>query len=111
MAPETVRLDEVREHEALIELAQQSLRLLNPVDVRLRRMGLVDVAAREDVRDLADAVHLRSLVTHQRQVVRPARLQREVVPVRRAYVVAGLTGERPRDHAPDGVLPGQLLTR
>src|SRR5262249_54394375 len=90
-------------------LLQQPLRLLDPFDVRLRRVRLVDVTAGEDVANLADAVYRRAGLADERQVVRPPRLQREVVTVRGADVVAGLTGERPRDHAPDGVFPGEDL--
>ena len=111
MAPEHVRLDEVDEDEALVDLAQEPLGLLNPLDVRLRRVGLVDVATREDVADLADAVHLLAGLAHERQVVRPARLEREVVPVRRPDVVARLARERPGDHAADGVLAREDLAR
>ena len=50
-------------------------------------------------------------VADERQVVRTTRLEREVVPVRRSLVVPGLAGERPRDHAADGVLAGQDLAR
>ena len=56
VAPEHVGLDEVDEDEAVVELLQQPLRLLDALDVRLRRVRLVDVAAGEDVADLADAV-------------------------------------------------------
>ena len=84
---------------------------LDPVDVRLRRERLVDVAAGEDVGDLADAVDRLPGVADEREVVRPPRLEREVVAVRRALVVARLADERPRDHAADGVLAGQDLAR
>ena len=46
-----------------------------------------------------------------REVVRPRGLEREVVPVRRAAVGAGLALERPRDHARDGMLAGQQPAR
>ncbi len=107
--PEHVGLDEVDEDQALVELAQQALGLRDALDVGLRGMRFVDVAAGEDVADLADTVHLQAGVAHERQVVRPLRLEREVVSVRRALVVAGLADERPRDHAPDGVLAGEDL--
>ena len=109
--PERVRLDEVHEDEAVVELLQQLLRLLYAVDVRLRRMRLVDVDAREDVADLADAVHLLARVAGEREVVRPLRHERVVVAVRRAHVVVGRAGERPRDHAADCVLAGEDLAR
>ena len=73
--------------EAVVDLSQQPLGLLDPLDVRLRRIRLVDVAAGEDVRDLADAVHDASRLADERQVVRPFRLEREVVAVRGALVV------------------------
>ena len=111
VAPEHVGLDEVDEDESVVDLAQKPLGLLDPVDVRLRRQRLVDVAVREDVADLADAVHLLAGLANERQVVRPARLEREVVPVRRPDVVARLTRERPSDHAPDGVLAREDLAR
>ena len=50
-------------------------------------------------------------LAQQRQVVRAPRLEREVVAVRRALVVARLADERPRDHAADGVLAGEDLAR
>ena len=58
VAPEHVGLDEIHEDEAAVDLLQQLDGLVDPVDVRLRRERLVDVAAGEDVADLADAVHL-----------------------------------------------------
>ena len=70
--PEHVRLDEVDEDEPLLELAQKCLRLLDPVDVRLGRMRVVDVDAREDVVDLPHAVHLGAGFADERQVVRLA---------------------------------------
>jgi hypothetical protein len=36
--PELVGLDQVREHEAVVEVPQQPLCLRDPLDVRLRRM-------------------------------------------------------------------------
>ena len=60
-------------------------------------------------RDLADAVDGAARVADEREVVRPLRLEREVVPVRRPLVVARLAEERARDHAADGVLAGQQL--
>src|SRR3954464_10289013 len=58
MPPEHVRLHEVDEHEAGVDLAKEPLRPLDALDVRLRRVRLVDVLPREDVADLADAVDL-----------------------------------------------------
>ena len=54
------------------------------------------------------AVHLGARLAHLGEVVRPPGLEREVVPVRRALVVAGVADERPRDHAPDRVLAGRI---
>ena len=48
-------------------------------------------------------------LAEERQVVRLARLEREVVPVRRALVVPRLADERPGDHPPDRVLAGEDL--
>ena len=96
----------------VVELLKQLLGLVDALDVRLGRMGLVDVDAREDVADLADAVHLaRRRLADERQVVRLLRLERAVVPVGRARVVPRLARERPRDHAADRVLAGQDLAR
>ena len=81
------------------------------LDVRLRRVLVVHVQVGEDVGDLPDAVHLGARLAHLGEVVRPPGLEREVVPVRRALVVAGLADERPRDHAPDRVLAGEDLAR
>ena len=88
VAPELIGLDEVREDEALVDVLEQLDRAVDAVDVGLRREGLVDVAAGEDVADLADAVGRVTGVADRRQVVRPPRLEREVVPVRRPLVVA-----------------------
>src|SRR2546427_12690695 len=52
--PEHVGLDEVDEDEALFELAEQTLRLGNPFEVRLRGGRLVDVATGKNVDGLAD---------------------------------------------------------
>ena len=46
-----------------------------------------------------------------RQVVRPARLEGEVVPVRRALVLPRRPEERAGDDTPDGVLAGEDLAR
>ena len=70
VAPEHVRLDEVDEDEPLVERLEQLLGLLDPLDVRLRRVALVDVLAGEDVADLADAVHGDAGLADERQVVR-----------------------------------------
>src|SRR5215210_8230899 len=74
-------------------------------------MRFVDVAAREDVADLSDAVDLMAGVPYERQVVGLARLERPVVAVGRSRVVPRLALERPRDHPPHGVLAGQDLAR
>ena len=111
VAPEHVRLDEIREHETLVEFVQEPLGLVDALDVRASRMRLVDVDAGEDVPDLPDRVHLIPRLAHERQIVRLLGLQRPVVPVRRAHVVARLTFERPCDDAPDRVLARQDLAR
>ena len=74
-------------------------------------MRLVDVAAGEDVEDLPDAVDRQARVPNEAQVVGALRLEREVVPIRRPFVVARLAGERPCDDAADGVLSDQDLAR
>ena len=94
VAPELVGLDEVREDEAVLDVLEQLDRAVDPVDVRLRRERLVDVAAGEDVGDLPDAVDRVPGGPNRREVVRAARLEREVVPVRRPLVVARLADER-----------------
>ncbi len=75
MPPEHVGLDEVDEDHTVVELLEQPLRDRDPLDVRARRVGLVDVDPREDVADLPDAVHLVAFLAHECQVVRLARLQ------------------------------------
>ena len=91
---------------------EQLLGARDALHVRLRRVALVDVAAGEDV---ARSSRRRAPVTpasrSERQVVRPARLEREVVPVRRALVVPRLADERPGDHPADGVLAREDLAR
>ena len=62
-------------------------------------------------RDLPDAVRRVARVADRREVVRAARLEREVVAVRRALVVAGLADERTCDHAADRVLAREDLAR
>ena len=111
VAPEHVGLDEVDEDHSVVELAEQPLGVRNALDVRLRRMRFVDVATGEDVADLADAVNLHARVADERKIVRPFRLEREVVSVRSALVVARLPDERPCDDAPDRVLAGEDLAR
>src|SRR5581483_2037381 len=71
----------------------------------------VDVLVREDVADLADAVHLDAGLAHEREVVRTPWHEREVMPVRRARVVARLANERSRNDAADGVLAREDLAR
>ena len=56
VTPEHVGLHEVREDEPGLDLLEELLGLRDPFEVRLRQERLVDVEAREDVRDLADAV-------------------------------------------------------
>src|SRR5918994_313858 len=112
VAPEHVRLDQVDEHErSVLGLLQEADRLGDALHVRLRRVRLVDPDPGEDVVDLADAVHLHAGVLQQRQVVRRAGLDGEVVPVRRARVVPRLAGERAGDHASDLMLAGEDLAR
>src|SRR5262249_31709767 len=72
---------------------------------------VVDVAAGEDVRDLSHAVDGVAGVADGREVIRSARLEREVVTVRGPLVVARLARERSRDHAPDRVAAGEDLPR
>ena len=60
VAPEHVRLDQVREDESVVQRPKQLLGLDDALGVRLGRMRLVDVDAGEDVADLPDAVHLRA---------------------------------------------------
>ena len=107
--PEHVGLDEIDEDQAGFQLLEQRLGLLDSLDVRLRRVGLVDVLAREDVGDLPDSVHFVAGFPDQRQVVGTFRLERKIVSVRSSLVVAGLARERPRDHASDRVLAGEEL--
>ena len=95
----------------VVDVLEQLDRAVDAVDVGLRREGLVDVAAGEDVADLPDAVRRVPRGADRGQVVRPPRLEREVVPVRRALVVPGRPDERPGDDAADGVLAGQDLAR
>ena len=86
--PELVGLDEVREDEPVVDVLEQLDRAVDAVHVRLRRERLVDVAAGEDVADLPDAVRRVARVADRGEVVRSPRLEREVVAVRRALVVA-----------------------
>ena len=95
----------------LVDVLEQLERAVDPVDVRLRRERLVDVAAGEDVGDLADAVRRVAGVPDRGQVVRTPRLEREVVPVRRPLVVPRRADERAGDDAADGVLAGEDLAR
>ena len=74
-------------------------------------MRFVDVLSGEDVPDLADAVDVPAGVAHERQVIRPLRLEREVVPVGRTFVVPRLTDERARDHPSDRVRAREDLAR
>src|SRR5262249_46894742 len=73
------------------------------------RVALVDVLPGEDVADLPDAVDGDARLAEQREVVRLPGLEREVVPVGRALVVARLPDEGTGDDAADSVLPGQDL--
>ena len=111
MPPEHVRLDEVHEDEPLVDVLEQLDRPVDAVDVRLRREGVVDVAAGEDVGDLPDAVDRVPGLANRRQVVRTARLEREVVAVRCPFVVAGLTDEGAGDDTSDRMAPCQDPTR
>src|SRR4029079_10542051 len=83
----------------------------DPMEVRLGRVRGIDFRSGEDVADLADAVNGLAGLAHERQVVRPLRLQREVMPVRRPLVVPGLADEGPRDHTPHPMLASQDLAR
>src|SRR6266540_2598762 len=111
VAPEHVGLDQIREDEAVVELTQQALGLRDPLDVRLRRMGLVDVLTGEDVPDLADAVDGHPGLANERQVIRAPRLEREVVAVRGPLVVPWIADEGTGDHAADSVLAREDLPR
>ena len=59
VAPEHVRLDQVDEDHTVVELLEQPLRDGDALDVRARRVGLVDVDPREDVADLSDVCKAR----------------------------------------------------
>src|SRR4029453_11300953 len=85
------------------------LGLVDAVDIRPRRMGLVDVDAGEDVSDLADRVHLVPRLPHTREVVRRGRLERPVVAVGRAHVVPPLAPEGTGDDTADRILAGEDL--
>src|SRR5262245_64258537 len=106
VSPQHVRLHEVREDEAGLELLQELLGGSYAFDVRLRRVLGIDVEMGEDVRDLPHAVHLGPGFTDLGQVVGPLRLEREVVAIRRSLIVAGPADERPRDDTTDRVLAG-----
>src|SRR5581483_8681322 len=110
MPPEHVGLDEVGEDKAVVDRAEQLLRLLDAFDVRLRGVLLVDVDVSEYVRDLPDSVDLVAHAAYLREVVRAAWLEREVVAVRGALVRPGLTAKRPRDHTTDRMLSGEDLS-
>ena len=109
--PQLVGLDEVGEDEAVVDVLEQLEGAVDPLDVRLRRERLVDVAPGEDVADLADAVGRVARITDRGQVVRAPRLEREVVPVPGALVVPRRAEEGSRDDAADGVLSRQDLAR
>ena len=99
-----VGLDEVHEHEALGGLARERDGGREAFGVGVRRLRLVDVAAGEDVADLADARDAATGLANAREVVRARRLEREVVAIGRAAVGARLALERAGDHTPDGML-------
>ncbi len=107
VAPEHVRLHEVDEHEATFDRLEELDRPVDAVDVGLRREGLVDVTAGEDVADLPHAVDGVARVADRREIVRPTGLEREVVPIGRPLVVPRFARERPRDHTPDCVPTGE----
>ena len=104
VAPEHVGLDEVHEDEALVDSPEQLLGLRGCPRRSTSSGATRRCPRRRRCRGSCRRRDRRAGVAQERQVVRPRRLEREVVPVRRARVVARLADERPRDHAADGVL-------
>ncbi len=82
-----------------------------PVGVRRARVLAVDPDAGEQIADLADALHGHAGVVELQQVGARGRLERQVAPPGGTPEVARLALERPRDHAPDGVLAGHHRPR
>src|SRR3954454_14787672 len=115
VAVDLVGLDEVREDQPGVELVQELRRRGEPLLVGRRRVLAIDADAGEQVADLAHAVYRHAGVLHLDEIRAARRLEREVAAAAGAREVAGRAGERPRDHAPDGVLaghhPARLLAR
>ena len=108
VAPELVRLDEVHEDEAGVDVLEQLDRAVDPVDVRLRRERLVDVAPREDVGDLPDAVDGVAGVADRRSGSSGGAARARSRGGSACARSARLAEERPRDHPPDRVLPVRI---
>jgi hypothetical protein len=101
---ELVGLDEVHEHEAVVELADQGVGRGDGVGVARSRVLRVDPHPGEDLADLADRVHGLAGVLQLLEVGARGRVDREVAAVLRALEGPRLADEGPGDHPADGVL-------
>ena len=112
MAVLHVEVDEVDKREAREVLIHELQRLLHAVDVILvDAERAADAAAREDIRDLADADRRETLARERIHHRVARRIEREVVAARRARVVRVLADVRARDDAADAVLTLHDLAR
>ena len=89
MPPQLIGLDEIREDEALVDVLEQLQRSVDSIDVRPCGERLVDVETGENIVDLPHPVGRVSRIADRCQVVRPSRLEREVMAVRGSLVRTG----------------------
>ena len=111
MAVDLIGLDQVHEHQAGVELAQQRGGGGDALGVGGPVVLLVHAHAGEQVADLAHGVHRHAVVLELLEVGAPGRRRRVVAPALAALERARLALEGAGDHAPHLVLAVHQLAR
>ena len=111
MTVDLIGLDQVGEHEPLLELPGQDSDGIECLLVARPGQRARQTAPGEQVLDLPDPDHARARRNELLQVALARRRQREVAAALGALEVARLAGEGPGDHAPDRVRPRHHFAR
>ena len=104
MAVKHIEIDEIEEAETGEILLHARQQPFDAVVVAFGRMGNGQRAVRKNVADLADAGHLHARLRDRVEQCAAGRLQRKIMPSRRAVEGAGRARKGTRNHASDGVL-------
>src|SRR5436305_1717012 len=105
-----IEVDEIREDQAGVRIANEIDRLVHAVGVRLAANLFVDADAIEDVGDLADAKYFSPRLVRALEDSLAGGRHGEVLAIRSALEVPGSrSDERTRDDAADVVLTAHQL--